>query len=59
MDAKLNIPDISLLLAKQCNISAAKAEAFSKLFFDIIIEGLDNHYFGCFFIIILTMGRIL
>lgn len=42
MDAKLNIPDISLLLAKQCNISAAKAEAFSKLFFDIIIEGLDK-----------------
>ena len=42
MDAKLNIPDISLLLAKQCNISVAKAEAFSKLFFDIIIEGLDK-----------------
>ncbi len=42
MDAKLNIPDISLLLAKQCDISVSKAETFSKQFFDIIIEGLDK-----------------
>lgn len=42
MDAKLNIPDISLLLAKQCDISVSKAEIFSKQFFDIIIEGLDK-----------------
>lgn len=42
MDAKLNIPDISTLLAKQCDIPMAKAELFSRMFFDIIIEGLEK-----------------
>lgn len=42
MDVKLNIPDISTLLAKQCNIPIAKAELFSRMFFDIIIEGLEK-----------------
>lgn len=40
MDAKLNHSDFSALLAKQCNISAAKADNFTKAFFDILIEGL-------------------
>lgn len=44
MDAKLNHSDLSALLAKQAGMSVAKAETFTKLFFDIIIEGLakDN-----------------
>lgn len=42
MDAKINFPDLSMLLAKQCNMTAAKAEQFSKAFFDIIIEGLEK-----------------
>ena len=42
MDAKLNIPDISALLSKRCDMPMAKAELFSKIFFDIIIEGLDR-----------------
>lgn len=42
MDAKINFPDLSMLLAKQCNMSVAKAELFSKAFFDIIIEGLEK-----------------
>ena len=44
MDAKLNHSDLSALLAKQTGMSVAKAETFTKLFFDIIIEGLakDN-----------------
>ena len=40
MDAKLNHSDFSALLAKQCNISATKADNFTKAFFDILIEGL-------------------
>ena len=42
MDAKLNHSEISALLAKECNISAAKAELFTKAFFDLIIEGLEQ-----------------
>ena len=44
MDAKLNHSDLSALLAKQTGMSVAKAETFTKIFFDIIIEGLakDN-----------------
>ncbi len=42
MDAKLNHSDFSALLAKQCNISATKADNFTKAFFDILIEGLES-----------------
>ena len=42
MDAKLNHSDLSLLLAKATEMSGAKAEAFTKAFFDIIIEGLEK-----------------
>lgn len=42
MDAKLNHSDLSALLAKQAEISGAKAEAFTKAFFDIILEGLEQ-----------------
>lgn len=42
MDAKLNQSDLISLLAKECNISVAKAETFTKNFFDIIIEGLEQ-----------------
>ena len=42
MDAKLNQSDLISLLAKECNISVAKAEVFTKNFFDIIIEGLEQ-----------------
>lgn len=42
MDAKLNQSDLISLLAKECNISVAKAEAFTKNFFDIVIEGLEQ-----------------
>lgn len=42
MDAKLNHSDLSALLAKQTGMSVAKAETFTKVFFDVIIEGLEN-----------------
>lgn len=42
MDAKLNHSDLSALLAKQAEISGAKAEAFTKAFFDILLEGLEK-----------------
>lgn len=42
MDAKLNHSDITALLAKKSKLSGAKAEAFTKAFFDIIIEGLEK-----------------
>lgn len=42
MDAKLNHSDLSALLAKQAEISGAKAEVFTKAFFDIILEGLEQ-----------------
>ena len=42
MDAKLNQSDLISLLAKECNISVAKAEVFTKNFFDIVIEGLEQ-----------------
>lgn len=42
MDAKLNQSDLISLLAKGCNISVAKAELFTKNFFDLIIEGLEK-----------------
>ena len=42
MDAKLNQSDLISLLAKECNIPVAKAEVFTKNFFDIIIEGLEQ-----------------
>lgn len=42
MDAKLNHSDLSALLAKQTEISGAKAELFTKAFFDIILEGLEK-----------------
>ncbi|MBQ2778927.1 MAG: HU family DNA-binding protein [Bacteroidaceae bacterium] len=42
MDAKLNHSDFSALLAKQCNISATKADNFTKAFFDILVEGLES-----------------
>lgn len=38
----MNQSDLISLLAKECNISVAKAEAFTKNFFDIIIEGLEQ-----------------
>ena len=42
MDAKLNHSDLSALLAKQAEISGAKAEVFTKAFFDIVLEGLEQ-----------------
>ena len=42
MDAKLNHSELSAMLAKVAGLSNAKAEAFTKAFFDIIIEGLEN-----------------
>ena len=42
MDAKLNHSDFSALLSKQLDISASKAEQFTKAFFDILIEGLES-----------------
>ena len=42
MDAKLNQSDLIALLAKESNISAAKAELFTKNFFELIIEGLEQ-----------------
>lgn len=42
MDAKLNQSDLISLLAKGCNISVAKAELFTKNFFDLIVEGLEQ-----------------
>ena len=42
MDAKLNHSDLTALFAKKTQVSGAKAEAFTKAFFDIIIEGLDK-----------------
>ena len=42
MDAKLNHSDFSALLSKNLNISASKAEHFTKAFFDILIEGLES-----------------
>ena len=42
MEAKLNHSDLSALLAKKAEISGAKAETFTKAFFDIIIEGLEK-----------------
>ena len=42
MDAKLNHSDLSALLAKEANISGAKAEQFTKAMFDLIIEGLEK-----------------
>ncbi len=42
MDAKLNQSDLSALLAKMCEISVTKADTFTKAFFDVIIEGLEN-----------------
>lgn len=42
MDAKLNQSDLISLLAKGSNISVAKAELFTKNFFDLIVEGLEK-----------------
>ena len=42
MDAKLNQSDLISLLAKGNNISVAKAELFTKNFFDLVIEGLEQ-----------------
>ena len=42
MDAKLNQSDLISLLAKESNISVLKAEQFTKNFFDLIIEGLEQ-----------------
>ena len=42
MDAKLNQSDLISLLAKENSISVAKAELFTKNFFDLIIEGLEQ-----------------
>ena len=42
MDAKLNQSDLISLMAKESNISVAKAELFTKNFFDLIIEGLEQ-----------------
>lgn len=38
----MNQSDLISLLAKECNISVAKAEVFTKNFFDIVIEGLEQ-----------------
>lgn len=42
MDKKLNHSDLSTLLSKESSLSLAKAELFTKNFFDIIIEGLEK-----------------
>jgi nucleoid DNA-binding protein len=42
MDMKLNHSDFSALFAKGLGIPLADAEAFTKIVFDTIVEGLDN-----------------
>ena len=42
MSEKLNHSDLSALLAKEAEISIAKAETFTKAMFDLIIEGLEQ-----------------
>ncbi|MBR5475968.1 MAG: HU family DNA-binding protein [Bacteroidaceae bacterium] len=42
MDKKLNHSDLSTLFSKESALSAAKAELFTKNFFDLIIEGLEK-----------------
>ena len=42
MDMKLNHSDFSALFAKVLGISQADAEAFTKTFFDTIVEGLEK-----------------
>lgn len=42
MDAKLNHSDISTLLAEHCAIPTSKAEMFTRLFFELIIEGVEK-----------------
>ena len=42
MSEKLNHSDLSALLAKEAEISVAKAEGFTKVLFDLIIEGLEQ-----------------
>ena len=42
METKLNHSNLSALLAKEANISHAKAELLTKNFFDLIIEGLEH-----------------
>lgn len=42
MSDKLNHSDLSALLAKEAEISMAKADAFTKAIFDLIIEGLEK-----------------
>lgn len=42
MDAKLNHSDLTALLAKKTNQSVAKAEIFTKAFFELIIDGLEK-----------------
>lgn len=42
MNDKLNHSDLSALLAKEANVSGAKAELFTKAMFELIIEGLEQ-----------------
>lgn len=42
MNEKLNHSDLIAMLAKDAGISLAKADAFTKALFDIIIEGLEQ-----------------
>lgn len=42
MDTKLNHSELSTLLSQETSLSLAKAEQFTKNFFDIIIEGLEK-----------------
>ena len=42
MSEKLNHSDLSAMLAKAARVSGAKSEAFTKTFFDLIIEGLEQ-----------------
>ena len=42
MSDKLNHSDLSSLLAKEAGISGAKAEAFTKAVFELVIEGLEQ-----------------
>ena len=42
MDAKLNYSDIVALFSEACGLSIADADAFSTVFFELIVEGLET-----------------
>lgn len=42
MDSKLNNSELNALFAKVCGLSPSDAEAFTKAFYDTILEGLET-----------------